>query len=142
MHRCTCHFVFTWTGCYRRLVRLVGGHVPNEGRLEVYYKRRWGTVCQRGFDIRDANVACRQLGYSQAVSVRYNSYRYYGHSRGPIYLDNIQCRGSEQSLFHCGHRGIGVHSCSHRHDVGVVCYKPGRNMRYCDHRYRGNLNGK
>jgi len=24
----------------------------------------WGTVCERGFDWRAANVACKQLGYN------------------------------------------------------------------------------
>ena len=38
------------------------------GRLEIRIDNQWGTVCSSGFDITDANVACRQLGYSEAVS--------------------------------------------------------------------------
>ena len=38
------------------------------GRLEILINDQWGTVCDDDFDTIDADVACRQLGYSQAVA--------------------------------------------------------------------------
>lgn len=43
--------------------RLVGGSSLNEGRLEVSLNEQWGTVCSDGFDMNDARVVCKSLGY-------------------------------------------------------------------------------
>jgi len=44
-------------------VRLVNGPSSSQGRLEVYYGGRWGTVCDDSFGDVDARVACHSLGY-------------------------------------------------------------------------------
>jgi len=44
-------------------VRLAGSGSPHEGRLEVYYNGKWGTVCDDLFDDVDATVACNSLGF-------------------------------------------------------------------------------
>ncbi len=56
-----------------RLVDNSGQTGGSSGRLEVYYSSRWGTVCDDNFDIRDARVACRQLGYSTSSTPRYRT---------------------------------------------------------------------
>ncbi|KAI8514428.1 scavenger receptor [Branchiostoma belcheri] len=106
---------------YSSRIRLVGGSGPNEGRVEVRPADsfRWGTVCKNGFDLKDAEVVCRMLGYANVFTVR--SYAYLGTGTGPIHLDNLQCDGTESSLFNCSHKGWGIHDCEHRDDVGVVC---------------------
>lgn len=100
-------------------IRLVGGSGPQEGRVEVYHNGEWGTVCDDAWDLDDASVVCRQVGFDLAVSAP--GFSFFGAGTGPIHYDNVECDGTEERLANCTHNGIGSHNCIHFEDAGVVC---------------------
>ncbi|XP_073690411.1 galectin-3-binding protein A-like [Garra rufa] len=111
-------------GTHEGRVRLVG-HLPSSGRVEVYHDGQWGTVCDDGWEMAEAQVVCRQLGFPGAISVTPGGQ--YGEGFGPIWLDDMNCKGSESSLSECNFKGWGVTDCTHKEDAGVVC-ETGTNM--------------
>ena len=40
---------------------------------------------------------------------------------GRIWLDNVQCRGTETRLIDCPANTLGTHNCVHSEDAGVRC---------------------
>ena len=55
--------IFVGDGCNNGEVRLAGGPHPSEGRVEVCYQGRWGSICRTGWDSTEAAIVCGQLGY-------------------------------------------------------------------------------
>ncbi|XP_045686223.1 soluble scavenger receptor cysteine-rich domain-containing protein SSC5D isoform X2 [Phyllostomus hastatus] len=100
-------------------LRLADGPHGCAGRLEVRHGGRWGTVCDDGWDLRDAAVACRELGCGGALAAPGGAF--FGEGSGPVWLSELACRGSEGQLGRCPHRGWKAHVCSHEEDAGVVC---------------------
>ncbi|XP_067661777.1 uncharacterized protein [Haliotis asinina] len=89
------------------------------GRLEVFVQS-WGTVCRDRFDENDAETACRALGlptnYAYVVPTSF-----FGSGSGEIWVDELQCSGSEASIDSCPRSTWGVHNCNHDKDVGIIC---------------------
>ena len=56
-------------------VRLVNGSTASEGRVEVCRNRRWGTLCDSNWGVREAQVVCRQLGMS--TTSKYKKYSFF-----------------------------------------------------------------
>lgn len=100
-------------------LRLVGGDLVNEGRVEVYHGGQWGTVCDDSWNIVDADVVCRQLGFASAEQIFYRAK--YGEGSGPILIDQINCPEGAKSILDCSHNRWGEHDCSHSEDAGVLC---------------------
>eukprot|EP00057_Strongylocentrotus_purpuratus_P011441 XP_011665915.1 PREDICTED: deleted in malignant brain tumors 1 protein-like [Strongylocentrotus purpuratus] len=98
-------------------VRLVDGASANEGRVEVNYEGSWGTICDDSWDIKDATVVCRMLGYPGVSSALVR----FGEATGDIILDNVDCDGAEKHIAQCTHSGYEIHNCDHSGDVGIIC---------------------
>ena len=108
-------------------VRLVGSENSNEGRVEVFYEAQWGTVCDDRWDSTDADVVCRQLGFSGATDISVEAG--FGEGVGAILLDEVGCTGDEERLEDCPSGGWGVENCNHYEDAGVICAGKSQNIR-------------
>ena len=109
------------------VVRLQGPRAKSGvGRVEILHNGKWGTVCDDYWDINDANVVCRQLGFQGAQAALQGGNVPDG--TGQIWLDNVDCTGNETALSECWHRGWGVENCGHYEDAGVECITAGNNL--------------
>lgn len=140
--------------CEEGELRLVGGSLPTEGRVEICISGRFDTVCDDFWDARDAAVVCRQLGYSdQSMYTQYSCCRipvtrqlspslslplisllptdaialpsaFFGSGSRGIALDDVQCIGNESRLLDCDHLPEPTF-CFHFEDAGVLCERKG-----------------
>ena len=127
--------------CTTGQLRLAGGNIPNEGRVEICTNNMWGTVCDDSWGSADATVVCRQLGYLTEGKMRcYEeslmfhsgtvfmptdavafSRAHFGAGSGPIHLNNVDCSGSETNLINCSQNSLFSCNSGHSADAGVRC---------------------
>ena len=90
-----------------------------EGRLEIFYNSRWGTICDIGWTQASSRTACRQLGYMEGSSSATN---FPANSSTPILLSDVVCMGTENNVTGCSNSGWGnTGNCTHANDVVVRC---------------------
>ena len=98
-------------------IRLSGGRNAREGHVDVLLNGHWFSVCGTYWDLLDAIVACRQLGYHTAEAALRASP--FGNTGGLNWMVVRQCTGYEANLTQCS-QNYGIESCRNNH-AGVRC---------------------
>uniref|UniRef100_A0A8C3H8L9 Soluble scavenger receptor cysteine-rich domain-containing protein SSC5D n=1 Tax=Chrysemys picta bellii TaxID=8478 RepID=A0A8C3H8L9_CHRPI len=100
-------------------LRLVNSLNRCAGRVEVLHNNQWGTVCHDNWDLTEARVVCRQLGCGTALLAPRGAR--FGRGSDHIWLDDLNCAGTEAALSECNALPWGENDCNHGEDAGVVC---------------------
>ena len=99
-------------------VRLVNGSIKYEGIVEVYHNGEWGRVCDYAWNLNDAQVVCKELGFGDAITATHGVYEQYS---GSVRLLNLQCVGTELTIGNCSHSGWGIRYCGRYDNASVKC---------------------
>uniref|UniRef100_A0A8C4JIV4 SRCR domain-containing protein n=1 Tax=Dromaius novaehollandiae TaxID=8790 RepID=A0A8C4JIV4_DRONO len=99
--------------------RLANGSTECTGRVELEARGTWGSLCDAGWDMPDAQVLCHHLGCGFAASVPRGGY--FGTGSGPLWRDTFHCSGTESHLGECPATALGTPACSPRHAAAVNC---------------------
>ncbi|XP_059364650.1 antigen WC1.1-like [Carassius carassius] len=98
-------------------LRLSEGEGRCSGRLEVYHNSVWGSVCNDKWDINDARVVCRQLGCGAPL----NADLVFGAGEGVVWLNRVECRGTEIHLWDCLFSLNNHSNCYQKAHAGLTC---------------------
>ncbi|XP_060067992.1 deleted in malignant brain tumors 1 protein-like [Ylistrum balloti] len=103
------------------VLRLQGGRIQSEGRLEIYHDEKWGTVCDDKWSDhpQNAQVACRQLGYKSGTHRKVYSNELASSIK--TWMDNVECLGNETRIQECPFNGWGDENCFHEEDIYLKC---------------------
>ncbi|XP_055956274.1 scavenger receptor cysteine-rich type 1 protein M130 [Patella vulgata] len=86
-----------------------------QNRILIKQYGTWGTICYDDWDDKDAEVACKQLGYDKgsALQIQLDNYK-------PRFYKNMNCSGSETSLDECN-KEVVTGYCYYTFDAGAYC---------------------
>merc|ERR1719153_2235253 len=97
-------------------------------------------VCDDGWDDTDANVVCKELGFSSGGYSTKESYFGKVDLERQSGFDEVRCSGRESSLVDCRHESYD--DCGDGEGAGVVCYRePGDYDEYEDYSYNSRSSG-
>ena len=124
--------------CDETDIRLVNDKTPDRGVVEICLNGVWGSVCHNNWDLRDAAVVCRQLGYDGREShlIEFPSTSHplppsipgsaplssFNLLSASYHLGDVNCSGTEERLSECSHSKVGVTNCMNINEgAGVQC---------------------
>ena len=96
--------------------RLITG-TGYSGIIEINHEGSWRGICDDGWDLNDATVACKQLGFKGAL----RSISALTRLEAEFWLTLVVCGGHESYLDHCSFATWNVASCSRFEYAGIVC---------------------
>ncbi|KAM4565234.1 scavenger receptor cysteine-rich type 1 protein M130-like [Fundulus diaphanus] len=99
-------------------VRLVNSFNHCSGRLELKTNQLWSTVCEKDFDMQDAEVACRELGCGSPVILQG---ALFGGEKVPLKRREFHCEGNELALQNCKSSDSARKPCSPENILGLTC---------------------
>ena len=103
---CCVGFLFLWTPSLcvffhldgdstTKGIRLLTSNRTRSGQVEIYHDGSWEAICFDKWDIHDAFVACRQLGFGGAEAITKETRP--NHRS----LKSVHCKGNEDTLGDC-----------------------------------------
>ncbi|XP_071798574.1 uncharacterized protein [Asterias amurensis] len=116
--------------CKPNDVRLVDGPARGSGRVEIIVDGTWGAICDNEWDLTDAGVVCRQLGYSGATHAEVGAF--FGQGSGPNLMDGVICDGSEAKITDCPSHCWDKPKCNNTETAGVICVKGWPDIYYTE----------
>ena len=81
-------------------IRLVDGISQNEGRVEIFKDGTWNSICGMSWDLNDAKVVCKELGYEDVEEAVIGGNKFKS-GEGSIWRTHTRCTGNEGSLLEC-----------------------------------------
>ncbi|NXI35999.1 CD6 protein, partial [Galbula dea] len=94
--------------------RLSGGHDGCAGRVEVFFRSTWSTVCDSTWYDLEARVLCHTLGCGEPLQ-----HLLFNHTLPAKMV--YQCDSQQPSLAHCRWTYNKSAPCHQSHAAGVVC---------------------
>ncbi|VTJ76940.1 Hypothetical predicted protein [Marmota monax] len=100
-------------------LRLVSEDQECAGWLEVFYNNTWGSVCHSPMEAVTLSVICRQLGCGNSGILNSSVPPREGSRRR--WVDGIQCRKTDTSLWQCPSVPWKRRSCSAKEEAYIMC---------------------
>ncbi|XP_045691221.1 LOW QUALITY PROTEIN: antigen WC1.1-like, partial [Phyllostomus hastatus] len=100
-------------------LRMVSEDQECAGWLEVFYNGTWGSVATAPMEVMTLSIICRHLGCGDSGDLDISVY--YREGSRPRWVDGIQCRNTDMSLWQCPSDPWKYSSCSPKEEAYITC---------------------